>query len=87
MQGGTKKNKPYIHPDLVCHGCGNNFHYLYGCFSTPAAAHAAIVAAKQAAWAAKKGVVATNVEAEIPEKKEEVDDGIPAYEELKEMCV
>ena len=40
----------------------------------------------QAAWAAKKGVVAKNVEAEIPEKKEEVDDGIPTYEELKEMC-
>ena len=47
---------------------------------------AAIVAAKQAAWAAKKGVVATNVEAKIPEKKEEVDDGTPTYEELKEIC-
>ena len=38
------------------------------------------MAAKQAAWAAKKGVVATNIEAEIPENKEEVDDGIPNYE-------
>ena len=27
-----------------------------------------------------------NVEAEISEKKEEVDDGIPTYDELKEMC-
>ena len=32
------------------------------------------------------GVVATNVEAENPEKEEEVDDGITTYEELKEMC-
>ena len=38
------------------------------------------MAAKQAAWAAKKGVADTNVEAEIPEKKEEVDDGIQTYE-------
>ena len=41
------------------------------------------MAAKQAAWASKKGVVATNVEAEITEKKEEVYDGILTYEELK----
>ena len=34
----------------------------------------------------KKVVVATNVEAEIPENKEEVDDAILTYEELKEMC-
>ena len=44
------------------------------------------MAAKHAAWAAKKGVVDTNVEAEIPENKEEVDDGIPTYAELKEIC-
>ena len=44
------------------------------------------MAAKQAAWDAKKGVVDTNIEAETPENKEEVDDGIPTYDELKEMC-
>ena len=80
VQGGTEKKKPYIHPDLVCHGCGEKGHCLSNCTSTPAAAKEAIMAAKQAAWAAKKGVVATNIEAEIPENKEEVDDGIPTYE-------
>ena len=41
------------------------------------------MADKQDAWPSKKGVVAKNVEAEIPEKKEKVYDGIPTYEELK----
>ena len=42
---------------------------------------------KQATWASKNVVVATNVEVENPEVEEEVDDGIPTYEELKETCV
>ena len=80
VQGGMAKKKPYVHPNLVCHGCGKKGHCLSDWTSTPAAVKAAIMAAKQAAWAAKKGVADTNVEAEIPEKKEEVDDGIQTYE-------
>ena len=68
VKGGTKKKKPYIHPNLVCHGCGKKGHYLSDCTSTPAASKAEIMKSKQAAWDAKKGVVDTNVEAEIPEK-------------------
>ena len=78
MQGGMKKKR--FHPDLVCHGCRKKGHYLSDCPATPEAAKVAIMAAKQADWAAKKGVVARNVEAEIPKKKEEVDDGIPTYD-------
>ena len=68
VQGGTVKKKLYIHPDLIYHGCGKKGHYLSDCTSTPATANVAIIAAKQAAWESKKGVVDTNVEAEIPEK-------------------
>ena len=63
VQGGTKKKKPYVHPYLACHGCGEKGHCLSDFFSTPAAAKETIMAAKQATWAAKKGVVAKNVEA------------------------
>ena len=38
---------------------------------------------KEATWAAKKGIMDTNVEAENPEKEEEVYDVIPTCEELK----
>ena len=44
------------------------------------------MAAKQAAWAAKKGVVAKNVEAEIPKKKEEVDDGMAIREMASQVA-
>ena len=69
VQGGTEKKKAYIHPDLICHSFGGKGHYFSGCTSTTTAAKAAIKAAKQASWPAKKGGVATNVESGITEKK------------------
>ena len=45
MQGGTRKKKSYIYPDLVCHGCGKEGHYLSDFTSTPSAEKAAIMEA------------------------------------------
>ena len=88
VQVGTEKKWGYIHPNLICHGCVfKGKHYLSGFPATPEAAKARIMEHKQATWASKNVVVATNVEVENPEVEEEVDDGIPTYEELKETCV
>ena len=39
------KKKPFVLPDLVCHGCGKKFHYISNYPSMPAAEKATIVAA------------------------------------------
>ena len=83
MQEGKKKNKPYVHPDLVCHECSKKGHYLSGFLPTSEAAKAAIMTIKKGYFGRQKGVMDTNVESENTEKEEEVNDGIPTYEELK----
>ena len=90
-QGGTSKQKfretavvkGEEGVEFVCHECSKKGHYFSDLPSTPAAANAAIMTIKKATSAAKKCVMDKNVEAENTEKEEEVDDGIPTYEEFK----